>query len=323
MKELLTAIQIGHIDKFRNVANAIQAYNLTREWMTYGASKGRTPLHLASSYGYHNTVRIIVNEIIETNKDATLREQFINVRDHKGRTPLFHATAKGHINIIRFLLDHDADLAIPTNENHSEPGSTPLMVSAGKNDAECFELLLSKGASILEKRKDGADAIYIAARYGHINIIRKICEANKTRHVVNRPSFRGRTALITAAMHNHLGICKALYDKGADLDCQDDDKFTALIYASRQGYGLLVRWLVEHGANVNLRNSNGKTALIMAEENGRDKIAYYLHRCRGIIKSPNIKESLPQKSPIIMPKTTELKAPINIEDDNTGSKPLS
>ena len=141
--------------------------------------------------------------------------------------------------------------------------------------------------------------------------------------MVNRPSFRGRTALITAAMHNHLGICKALYDKGADLDCQDDDKFTALIYASRQGYGLLVRWLVEHGANVNLRNSNGKTALIMAEENGRDKIAYYLHRCRGIIKSPNTKESLPQKSPIIMPKSTDLKAPINIEDDNTGSKPLS
>ena len=125
------------------------------------------------------------------------------------------------------------------------------------------------------------------------NIIRKMCEANKTRHVINRPSFRGRTALITAAMHNHLGICKALYDKGADLDFQDDDKFTALIYASRQGYGLVVRWLVEHGANVNLRNSNGKSALTIAEENGRDKIAYYLHRCRGIIKSPNIKESVP------------------------------
>ena len=66
LKELLTAIQIGHADKMANVAKAIKLYNLTKEGMMEGDSRGRTPLHIASSYGYQNAVRIIVKENIDS-----------------------------------------------------------------------------------------------------------------------------------------------------------------------------------------------------------------------------------------------------------------
>ena len=66
LKELLTAIQIGQADKMANVAKAIKLYNLTKEWMMEGDSRGRTPLHIASSYGYQNAVKIIVKENIDS-----------------------------------------------------------------------------------------------------------------------------------------------------------------------------------------------------------------------------------------------------------------
>ena len=290
LKELLTAIQIGHADKMANVAKAIKLYNLTKEWMTEGDSRGRTPLHIASSYGYQNAVRIIVKENIDSINDDYLKQQFINVTDHKGRTPVFHASAKGHVNIVSLLADRDADLNISTNDNHQEPGSTPLMVCAGRNDPECFGVLLSKRANLLATRKDGADAMYIASRYGNASIIKKVYDFNKIHLVVNRPSFRGRTPIITAALHGHMEVCKLLCANGANLDYQDDDKCTALMYAAYEGQYFIVKYLVENGANINLRNSEGNTALMCAEANKRGKSAYYLNSRRSLIKSANTKE---------------------------------
>ena len=290
LKELLTAIQIGQADKMANVAKAIKLYNLTKEWMMEGDSRGRTPLHIASSYGYQNAVKIIVKENIDSIDNDFLKKQFINVTDYKGRTPIFHASAKGHFNIVQLLADRNADLDIPTNEHHQEPGSTPLMVCAGRNDSECFGILLAKRANLLATRSDGADAIYIASRYGNLNILKKVYDLNKFHQVVNRPSFRGRTPIVTAALHGHMEACRFLYSHGANLDIQDDDKCTALMYAAYEGQYFIVKFLVENGANINLRNAEGNTALMCAEANKRGKSAYYLSSRRTLVKPSNAKE---------------------------------
>ena len=274
----MRAAELGDVDKIRSVVRAIDEWDMQKQWMTQADKKGRTPLHIASMYGYMNVVKFIIKEIVEATQDMDLRKQYINMVDLKGRTPLFHAAANGMPNVVRYLIERGADLEAATNENHIEPGSTPLMASAEKNAEDCFQVLLDKGANVLAIRQDGADAAYMAARYGHRDIIDHIAATDKMKLIVNRQTFRGRTPILTAAFHGHLKVCKLLYDFGADLDHQDEDKFTALIYAANEGHFDLAKWLAERGANVRKKDRYGETALTCADANAHVEIATFLRK---------------------------------------------
>lgn len=293
---------------------------MTDEWMTQADKKGRCVLHLASIWGYQDVVSFILEEIIEAVEDEDKKKQYLNAKDNKGRTCLFHAIGEERNQVARVLIGKGVDLESATNDHHVEPGSTPLMASAEKNNIEGFQLLLKSGADILATRKDGADATYIAARYGHLKILEHIAEKGKMEGVVKRPTFRGRTALMTAALHGHVNVCKFLYQNGATLDDQDDDKFTALIYASKQDYSELVKWLVVIGAKVTFRDNTGKTALKYAEANGNEETVKFIKmsssssgnssinpmsvvaaknvaKKQGTKKNENISKTVPPKEP--------------------------
>lgn len=55
-----------------------------------------------------------------------------------------------------------------------------------------------------------------------------------------------------------------MLDKGADINAQDTDGRTVLMYASFNGYSELIRDLLLRGAKVNLVDVNGRTALMLA-----------------------------------------------------------
>ena len=278
-KDLLQAAELGNVDRLKEIVKAIDELQMANHWMTQTDKKGRTPLHLASIYGYMNVVRFIVKEIVDSTKDLDLRKEYINVQDNKGRTPLFHAAGKGNIQVVRFLVERGADLEASTNDNHIEPGSTALMACAERNTEECFKLLMDKGANVLAIRKDGADATYIAARYGNLQIIQHIAATDKMKLVVNKATYRDRTPILTAAFHGHIKVCKALEARGAEINHQDDDKFTALIYAANEGHFDVVRWLAaEKGAKVNLKNKYGETAVTCADANGYTDVAIFLRK---------------------------------------------
>ena len=69
----------------------------------------------------------------------------------------------------------------------------------------------------------------------------------------------GNSLLIIAAQNNHNDICKALHNRGADLNTQNRLGQTALHFAFAFGYTELGKWLVSKGANTNLKNANGMT----------------------------------------------------------------
>ena len=278
IKELLIAAEMGDVEIIRNIVRAMEQFDIQRPWLTQCDKKGRTPLHLASIYGYINVVRYFVKEMISSTEDPDERKRQLNIADHKGRTSLFHAAAENKINVVRYFTECGADLEVATNDNHKEPGSTALMACAEKGHAECFEILLRKGANILATRKDGADTTYMAARYGHVPIIEQIAANEKMFLIVNRQTFRGRTPLLTAAYHGHIKVCKILYKNGAFLDHQDDDKFTALIYAASEGFFDLVKFLVEKGADMHLKDKFGETASVFADSSGYYEVARFLSK---------------------------------------------
>lgn len=56
----------------------------------------------------------------------------------------------------------------------------------------------------------------------------------------------------------------AMLDKGVDINAQDEDGRTVLMYASFNGHSELIRDLLLRGAKVNLQDVNGRTALMLA-----------------------------------------------------------
>ena len=276
MKELLVAAELGNIERMNCIFKATEQWEMTHQWLTQGDIKGRTILHFAAIYGYMGVATCILDKITAITEDEILQKQYINIQDCKGRTPLFHAVAEGRIEVTQLMLERGADLEISTNHKHRQPGSTPLMACCEKNSLECLSILLDYGASLMHVREDGADATYIAARYGHLDAIERISECTEMETVINRPTFRGRTALITATFHGHTLVIRKLFKCGASLDHQDEYKMNALMYATREGYYDIVKWLVVNGANTRKRDLEGKNAMKIAESKGHVVIEKYL-----------------------------------------------
>ena len=286
MKELLVAAEIGNIERMECIFKATEQWEMTNEWLTSGDIKKRTILHFAAIYGYMAVATCILDQIDELVKRSVNEEadryMYINIQDYKGRTPLFYAAAEGRVKVTQLLVERGADLESPTSDKHYQPGSTPLMACCEKGTWECSEILLRNGALITTLRKDGADALYIAARYGHLTVVEQIVEdveevnRDDAELVVNRPTFRGRTALLTAAFHGHSLIVRKLFLMGADIDYQDDIKYTAIMYAAHEGYFELVKWLAVNGANINKKDADGNTAFKIAREKGYTNTMKYL-----------------------------------------------
>jgi ankyrin repeat protein len=68
-----------------------------------------------------------------------------------------------------------------------------------------------------------------------------------------------------ASENGQIEVVKLLLDKGAKLDGQNNEGWTALIIASAQGNTEVVKLLLENGANTELKTIEGKTALDYAK----------------------------------------------------------
>ena len=61
-------------------------------------------------------------------------------------------------------------------------------------------------------------------------------------------------------------VVRFLLANGADLHAQDDDGYTALIYAAWEGDVEVVRFLLDNGANLHTSTGYGYTALMYAAQ---------------------------------------------------------
>lgn len=84
---------------------------------------------------------------------------------------------------------------------------------------------------------------------------------------INTQDEDGFTALIWASAAGYTDIVSALIDIGAD-DIQNNRGDTALILASYWGHVAIVKILIRAGANVDTKNNNGDTALMLADSRG-------------------------------------------------------
>lgn len=104
-------------------------------------------------------------------------------------------------------------------------------------------------------------ALNMAASNGDTERVLKLVGGRSKKFVdVNRPDEEGTVPLIYAGCFGHDGVVSVLLDAGAQVDAQDRNGWTALMWSVMNRHKVIARKLLDHGANGELRSSSGGSA---------------------------------------------------------------
>ena len=158
------------------------------------------PIHVAVKTGNLDIVKLLLDNGAS-----------INMEDTFGYTPLHHAAnrKKKHdsmeinaklIDIANLLIDRGANMNID-----SDTDDTPLDLAARNGDLEMVELLINKGANLLDSEK----ALHHASENGHLPIVKYLVEKG---YPVNRiiGEIQMETPLDRAVKKDHYDVVRYL-----------------------------------------------------------------------------------------------------------------
>lgn len=187
-----------------------------------------------------------------------------NIKDAYGLTALVHEIRKSEcdLRIIEALLKEGADVNI-----RSASGMTPLMYALDRTggDLQIVQLLINHGVDIHAKDNSGRNAFLYAVKTGNLTIIRRLIHIGAR---VNTVDNQGQNALIIAVNQRvSPEVMDFLLSCDITLDHQDQEGWSALMYAAKLKSRDIIKLLLKAGADVDRQNGAGETALIIAVMN--------------------------------------------------------
>lgn len=111
------------------------------------------------------------------------------------------------------------------------------------------------------------------AEQGNTEQVRQLLQSGAD---INATDEQGRTAVMAATYHNHVGTVEALIQAGADINIRDHQRNNVFLYAGAEGMMEILRLAIEADADVTLTNRYGGTALIPASDRGHVEIVQEL-----------------------------------------------
>ena len=195
---------------------------------------------LAEKKGLEGLVRLLVE------KGANIGE-----KEARGWTPLEIAVHERNANVIRLFLK------LWPNENQNE---MPLHRAIREGDDTEVNLLLTSGADMEKKDREGKNALHWAAIMGKKRVLQQLLDDNGS--VVGEIDDEGRTALHCAASMKHYEVAQLLLERKVDISAKDGRGRTALHSATMfWGAEATAELLLRHGADIMARDHQGSTAL--------------------------------------------------------------
>ncbi|KAK2768190.1 hypothetical protein FQN54_000042 [Arachnomyces sp. PD_36] len=142
---------------------------------------------------------------------------------------------------------------------------------AGEDDIATDDQL-----SVEEKRDLLQKSLNMAASNGDVERVRKLVGGKAKSYIdVNMPDEEGTVPLIYASCFGHQEVVSALLEAGAYVDKQDQNQWSALMWAMTNRHKTISKILLDNGASPEIKSSSGGTAFDFIQP-GTD-ISKYLH----------------------------------------------
>uniref|UniRef100_A0A0G4HMM1 Uncharacterized protein n=1 Tax=Chromera velia CCMP2878 TaxID=1169474 RepID=A0A0G4HMM1_9ALVE len=187
-----------------------------------------------------------------------------NVRDTTRETALMRASSRGFSEVVAALLSVQTVRRRPVTVDVNAAGAL-----------------------------GGETALLYAAKNGSVLVVRLLLLVNAQ---VNLRDNYGWTALMEAALHNHLDVLNTLIDARADVNglvvnpdkkaVQKNLKESALHLAAEMGNVACVNTLLHFGAHPNVRDTIGETALMRASSRGFTEVVAALLSVQTVRRRP-------------------------------------
>ncbi|KAH7383007.1 ankyrin repeat-containing domain protein [Cadophora sp. MPI-SDFR-AT-0126] len=170
------------------------------------------------------------------------------------------ASKAGAIDVVELIVKRGTDLDVENLE-----GENALFLAARHGHIEIVDVLLKSNAKPDADRKghDGTP-LHWAIDEGYVDIARLLLDYNAELETMN---IVFQTPLLVATFEGQWDLAKLLVFKGANVNVKDNEiEVTPLHMASLHGRSDLVEILLDKGAEVNARTTDGQTALLDARE---------------------------------------------------------
>ena len=211
--------------------------------------EGNTPLHIASSYGDINKVKLLLEQGFD-----------IDIQNDLDETPLYLACKNEHTQIVKLLLEHGAN---PNTKKYC--GKTPIFAACKDNYVDVAKLLLKYGADVnVTSNRNTTPLLELCsgwnANYDKNLELVKLLLAHRANANPKYCEDYG-TPLFSAVKNNSYKVAILLVEHGADPNTTLPDYLSKYIlnylcdsltpWKCRTGKIKLIKSLLDHGANVN------------------------------------------------------------------------
>lgn len=225
--------------------DAIRYYPEEPKWLDMLFEFELVPTDVARIPGGHSLLRIAMEQFrqIKPVADAvTFVKRFIDVSnvnaivrfDSELYSALLLAITLTHVEIVQLLIDHHADVNIPTGFGIQR---TPLQKAAESNNLAMVSLLLVNKADVNAPpaRFNGATALQFAAIHGNCEMAMMLIEHGAQLNIPPPEGRHGRWPLEGAAENGRLDMIKFLWEaNGGPFD--DEQCRKAMRLAAREGH---------------------------------------------------------------------------------------
>jgi ankyrin repeat protein len=202
-----------------------------------------------------------------------------NAKNEKGETALTYAIQYRDPKVIKVLLEK-ADVNMK-----DDLGNSPIHLAVAKKKEEIFDLLLEKNADVNVAGADGKTknqtALYAAVLQDREDLVQKLIEKGADPNIADSEGAYPLSEAVVRADANPQ-IVKLILDGGANVNAQEPNKGTALIFVashkqiSSQARQEIVKMLLDKGADKSIKDKNGKTALDWAKQQGNTDVVEML-----------------------------------------------